>query len=132
MTSIPKLDRLSYSILSSLIFGIVFLAVYLIATAAISFSPKFVALAGLAVQLLIVQRREADISPRAYWRICYSGLVGVICASFIDFVRFSPSLYEDVIRRESQAILGGFLLFNLLILPVHISCVARKSAVASS
>ena len=128
MSSTLQIERRSYSILSLLAVSIVFIAILMIATHTISFNPKFVAIIGLVAQLFLIQRREVDINAGRRWRIWYAGIIAFLSVSFIDVVHFSPSVHEDVIRRESQAILGGFLLFNLLIIPVLISCVFKKAS----
>lgn len=93
---------------------------------------KATVLTGLAAQLALIRKREADIQPKRRWRFWYAAVFAILAFLWVDGATGKSS--QDIIwgelgtlRTLSQVVLGVFLMFQILILPVTVSCCIRKA-----
>ena len=128
LTSLIPASRWGFG-LGTLAINIVVLSVcFLIATQTLPLSAKPIALTGLAAQMALIRKRESDIQPKRRWRFGYAAIFAIL--AFIWTVSPMGIGIRDEDRRIeviSQVVLGGFLMFQLLILPVTVSCCVRKA-----
>lgn len=93
---------------------------------------KATVLTGLAAQLALIRKRESDIQPKRQWRFWYAAVFAMLAFLWVNGA--TGKSIEDTILGElgtlrtlSQVVLGGFLMFQILILPVTVSCCIRKA-----
>jgi|CXWL01.1.fsa_nt_gi Mn2+/Fe2+ NRAMP family transporter len=125
LTSLIPASRWGFA-LGTLAVNIVVASVcLLVATQTLPLGSKPIALMGLAAQMALIRKRESDIQPKRRWRFWYAAVFAVLAFTWVDGAMGIG--HEDRIRTISQVVLGGFLMFQLLILPVTVSCCVHKA-----
>lgn len=81
----------------------------------------------LAGQAFVIRQRETNMRIQTRWRFLCACVVFAAIALFISTIHVSPALDSNPIRTEAQAVLGGYIISQLLALPVLISCALRRS-----
>jgi apolipoprotein N-acyltransferase len=127
LTSLIPGSRLGFG-LGTLVVNIIFLTVcLLVATQTLPLSSKPIALTGLAAQMALIRKRESDIQPKRRWRFGYATVVAILAFVWMASPMGIGTRDEDRIAAISMTVLGGFLIFQILILPVTVSCCIRKA-----
>jgi hypothetical protein len=98
---------------------------WLVVTQDLPLSPKHLAVMGLAAQIALIRKRESDIHPKRRWRFGYAAVFAVL--AFFWVAATTGIGAEDRMRAIGQGVLGGFLMFQILIFPVTVSCCVRKA-----
>lgn len=125
LTSLIPASRWGFA-LGTLAVNIVVASVCLVvATQTLPLGSKPIALMGLAAQMALIRKRESDIQPKRRWRFWYAAVFAVLVFTWIDSPVGMDT--EDRVRTMSQVVLGGFLAFQILILPVTVSCCLHKA-----
>lgn len=128
LTSMIPASRWGFALGTLVVNIVVFSGCLLVATQTLPLGSKPIALTGLAAQMALIRKRESDIQPKRRWRFGYAAVFAVL--AFFWVVATTGVGIRDEDRRieaVSSAVLGGFLMFQFLILPVTVSCCARKA-----
>jgi len=128
LTSLIPASRWGFGLGTLVVNIVVFSVSLLVATQTLPLSSKPIALTGLAAQMALIRKRESDIQPKRRWRFWYAAVFAVLAFIWVT----SPmgiGIRDEAQRIEaiSSIVLGGFLMFQLLILPVTVSCCVRKA-----
>lgn len=124
ISSLIPSSRWGFFLGTTLVNILVFVGCWLTGTHVLLLSPKLLASTGLAAQIILIRKRESDIQPKRRWRSWYATILAILAFTWVDSAMGIGT--EDRIRAVSQAVLGGFLLFQILILPVTVWCAVRK------
>ena len=134
VTSLIPASRLGFA-LGTLVINIVVISVcYLVGMQILPLPPglKATVVIGLATQLTLIRKREANIQPKRRWRFWYATVFAILAFLWVEGSMGKSS--ADILSGElgtlktlGQVVLGGFVMFQFLILPVTVSCCLRKA-----
>ena len=128
LTSLIPSSRWGFGLGTLAINIVVFSVCFLVAMQTLPLGSKPIALTGLAAQMALIRKRESDIQPKRRWRFGYAAVFAVLAFTWMVSPMGIGIRNEDRrIEVISQVVLGGFLMFQLLILPVTVSCCVRKA-----
>ncbi len=128
VSTLMPASRLGFFIGTILVNAAVFVGCWLVGTHLLFFSPKLIAFTGVGTQLALIRKRESDIQPKRRWRFWYTAAVALL--TLIWVAGTSGIGAEDRIRVVSQVVLGGFLVFQIFILPITVWGSIRKASLA--
>jgi len=123
--SLVPASRRGFCLGTVLVNAVVCVGCWLAGIHVLALSPKLLAITGLGVQVALIRQRESNIQPKRKWRFGYAVAVAVLALAWVESATGVGA--EDRIRTISQVALGGFIMFQIVILPVTASCCVRKS-----
>lgn len=118
-------SRWGFCLGTVLVNAVVFTGCWLAGAHVVVLSPKLLIITGLGAQVALVRKREADIQPRRKWRFWYAATIALVALVWVGSATGIGTV--DRIRTISSIVLGGFFMFQILIIPVTVSCCISKS-----
>lgn len=89
---------------------------------------EYLALAGILAQVFLIHRREQALYTSRRWRFWYALLIaGFACDLMTRHLRMQgPDIMADPRQVRERLLVGGFLLFYIMVFPVMLRLIIRN------
>lgn len=113
---------------SILIFVTTFVWIMLVGSVGISQWTEYLVIAGILAQVLLIHRREQALYTSRRWRFWYALIIaGFACDLMTRHLWMQGhDIIADPIQVRGQLMLGGFLLFYVMVFPITLRLTTRN------
>ena len=114
---------------SILIFVTTFVWIMLVGSLGISEWTEYLVIVGILAQVLLIHRREQTLYTSRRWRFWYALVIaGFSCDLMTRHLRMQGhDAIADPTQVRGQLILGGLLLFYVMVFPITLRLILRKT-----
>lgn len=122
-------SRRGFLLASILVFLATFVWVVLASSQGIPEWTEYLAIVGILAQVLLIHRREQALYTARRWRFWYAlAIAGFACDLMTKHLwKQAPSPIADPVQIRGQLLVGGLLLFYIMVFPITVGLIIRNT-----